>query len=253
LNKEFSSQGLSVVSLTSEGPDKTEPWIESKGVEYAYAYDKGGKLSRALGVSGIPNAVLVDASGKIIWQGHPSGINAELIAKAVQGAISTPVYEWGDSAKNIKKAFLKGDFGGAIKAADSLAEKEELGVEIGKMLRNMVAARVATVEADLQQGEVLKAYEAAKALAKNLKGLPEEDTVKALYKSISDDKGLKKAMKTQEKLIDILATERDKMKECDELIKDMEKLLKSSDHEYTNGLIEQAIKDMQEERRQMTR
>ena len=253
MNEKFASQGLSIVGLTSESADKTEPWIESKGVKYAYAYDKGGKLSNALGVSGIPNAVLVDTSGKIIWQGHPSGLDEATIAKAIEGAISVPVYEWADSAKKIKKAFLEGDFGDAIKEADALAEKEDLGKEIGDMLRNMVKGRVATIEADLEKGEVLRAHDAAKALSKNLKGLPEEEAVKALVKKITDDKDLKKAMKTQEKLAEIMAEERKKQKDCDKLIKAVEKLQKSCDHEYTSEQLKEALKALQEERRKMTR
>jgi hypothetical protein len=253
LNEEFGPKGLSVLALTSEGESPTQKWIEDKGAKYPYAYDSGGKLSRALGIEGIPAAVLVDASGKIIWQGHPSSVNKELIAKAIEGAISTPIYEWSGSAKAVKKAFLKGDFAKAIAAADELAAKEDLGTEIAKMLRGMVAKRVGDIEANLIKGEVAKAHAGAKAFVKGVKGLPEEETLKALLKSISDDNGLKKILSTQEKLTDILETERKKMKEADKLIKKLEKLQKSNDDEYTEELIIKAIKDLKEERRNMKR
>ena len=68
-----------MVGVTSEGESQTEPWVESKGARYAYAYDRGGKLSRALGVTGIPNAVLVDPSGTILWQGNPGSLTNELV------------------------------------------------------------------------------------------------------------------------------------------------------------------------------
>ncbi len=253
MDEEFSSKGLSIVALTSEGESKTEEWVESKGAKYAYAYDRGGKLSRSLGVTGIPDAVLLDASGTIIWQGFPSSVPKDLIVQALEGAISTPVYEWGNSAKNVKKAFLKGDLAKAIKAADQLATKEELGTEIAKMLRGIVVTQVAKVESDLEKGEVYKAFEGAKALMKNIKGLPEEDTLKAMSKSITDDKVLKKVLSTQGKLVEILATERTKQKECDKCLKKLESLLKSNEDEYTADKISAAIKDIKTERRKLKR
>lgn len=49
--------------MTHESKSDTEPWIESKGAKYAYAYDKGGKFQSQLGVGGIPHAFLVDPTG----------------------------------------------------------------------------------------------------------------------------------------------------------------------------------------------
>ncbi|MFT5200324.1 MAG: hypothetical protein ACI87O_003000, partial [Planctomycetota bacterium] len=231
----------------------TQKWIEDKGAKYPYAYDSGGKLSRALGISGIPAAVLIDASGKIIWQGHPSSVNKELIEKAIKGAISTPIYEWSGSAKSIKSAFLKGNLAKAISEADKLAAKEDLGTEIAAMLRGMVAKRVSGIQADLELGDVLGAQVAAKALVKGLKGLPEEVVLKTLMKSISADKSLKKILSTQGRLADLLLTERKKMKDAEKIIKKLEQLQKSNDDEYTKDLITKAIKDLKEERRKMKR
>lgn len=253
MNEEFGPQGLSILAITSEGASQTEKWIETNGAKYPYAYDKSGGLGKALGVSGIPAAVLVDASGKIIWEGHPSSVNADLVKKAIKDAISTPIYEWSGSAKSIKKSFLKGDFAKAIAAADELGAKEDLGKEIATMLRGMVAKKVGDIEANLEKGEVLEANKAAKSLVKGLKGLPEETTIKELMKSISDDKNLKKVLGTQEKLVDIMSSERKKMKDADKLIKKLEKLQKSNKDEYTADKIKASIKALKEERRKMKR
>ncbi len=245
--------GLSIVGVTSEGESQTEPWVESKGARYAYAYDRGGKLQKALGVSGIPNAVLVDPSGTILWQGHPSSLTNALVEEAIKGSITTPVYEWGGSAKGIKKAFLKGNFAKALKEADKLAEDEELGTEIGVMLRKMVADRVASYEADLERGDVLKAYDGAKALASGIKGLPEEERISALLKAISKDKAHKAALKAQTKLIEISALELRRKKDCDESIKQLEKLMKGFEGTRTGDLIGEVLKSVQVKKGKMAR
>lgn len=227
--------------MTSEGAGQTEPWIEKHGARYAYGYDKGGKLKNALGVSGIPAAVLVDPSGTIVWQGHPSSLTSAIVASAVTGSIPTPIYEWGKSAKDIKKSFLKGDYAKAIKAADKLSEKEDIGKEIGTMLRGVVAKKVAGFEADLERGDVRKAFEGAKALMKGIKGMPEEETLEELTKKISKDKELKAIHKVQDKLASILEMEVKKKKDCQNNIKRLTSLLEGYEGTFTGGLIEEAL------------
>ncbi len=177
----------------------------------------------------------------------------ELIEKAIVGSIKIPAYEWGDSAKAVKKAFLKGDFSKAIGAADKLGAKEEIGNEIAGMLREMVAGRVANFEKHLEAGNVHQAFEGAKALAKGVKGLPEEDRLEALLTKISKDKNLKKALGTQQKLADLTATEVRKKKECADVIKKMEKLMKGNEGTRTGDLIDAAIKDLRTKMGKMKR
>jgi len=243
LNEEFDSKGLTIIGVTSETEKQTVSWIEKHGAEYSYGYDKGGKLKSALGVGGIPNAVLVNPSGTIVWQGHPSGLTANIVASALEGAITTPIYQWGSSAKGIKKSFLKGDFAKAISQADKLAAKEPIGAEIATMLRGIVADRVSGCEAALERGDVRKANEGAKALVKGIKGLPEEEQLEVLLKKISKDKALKEILKVQDKLADILATEVEKKKECQNCIKRLEKLQKDNTDQFTEGLIDAALDD----------
>ena len=229
--------------MTSEGEGQTTPWIEKHGARYAYGYDKGGKLKTALGVGGIPAAVLVDPSGTIVWEGHPSSLTASIVAKAVTGAIPTPIYEWGKSAKDIKKSFLKGDYAKAIKAADKLAAKEDIGKEIGTMLRGVVTKRAAGYASDLERGDVLKAHDGASAFLKAIKGMPEEEEMKALVAKISKDKELKAVMKAQSKLAAILKIEVKKKKDCQNNLKRLKSLLEDHRGTFTGGLIEAAIAD----------
>ena len=88
LEEQFGGKGLSIIGVTSEGAGPTEKWVAKKKAAYAYGYDKGGALKRELGVTGIPAAFLVDPSGKIVWQGHPSSLSSNLIEEHIKGATS---------------------------------------------------------------------------------------------------------------------------------------------------------------------
>jgi hypothetical protein len=74
--------------VTGETKSSTEPWIESKGVQYAYAYDKGRQLGNRLGVGGIPHAYLINPLGCIVWEGHPGALDDGIIRKHLAGTLS---------------------------------------------------------------------------------------------------------------------------------------------------------------------
>jgi uncharacterized protein YktA (UPF0223 family) len=238
--------------VTSEGESQTEPWVESKGARYPYAYDPGGKLSRELGVSGIPAAFLVDPTGKIVWQGHPGNLDNATVEKHLEGALTRPIYEWSGSAKKVKQAFLKGDFAKALDEAAKLAEDDPFGEEVAGIVRGILEGRMASYEAALERGDILKAYEGFKGISKGLKGLPEEERVKEALKAISKDKEMKATMKAQEKLAELSAVELRRQKDCDEVIADLEKLLKGKEG-FVATAIEAKLKEVRTTRSKLAR
>ena len=79
LQEKYGEQGLTVLSGTSEGAKKTERWVERNGYEPAYAYDKKSTLARYFGVRGIPDAVLVDGLGNVVYRGHPARVTDSML------------------------------------------------------------------------------------------------------------------------------------------------------------------------------
>jgi len=241
LDEEFSEKGLSVIGVTSEPSGPTEKWIAKKKAAYAYGYDKGGKLKRALGVGGIPAAFLVDPSGTIVWQGHPSNLSSNLIKEHIKGAISKPLYMWSGKAGKIKKNFLKGDFAKAFDEARKLAKNDPFGEEAAELLQGILTSRVAGLQAALEVGDILAASDGAKVLLKGLNGLPEADTLKAMLKVISKDKEMKATMKLQKRLAKVMEEDLRRRKECDERVVALERLLKGHQGTYFASQVEAAI------------
>jgi hypothetical protein len=238
---QFGYSGLTVLGVTSEDAEKTVPWIEKKGAEYPYAYDRGGKLSSALGVRGIPAAFLVDAGGRVIWSGHPMSLSEGDIEEALDGAADAMARDWPKSATSVKKALKKGDYAKAIEAAKGLAEEDELGADLVAKLRGLVQRRVAACEGAFESGDVLVAYEAGKAIVKGLDGLDEGTRVEAILEQIAKDKELKARLKTLEKLREICGEEVRRQKDCDEVIAALEKLGKGKDGTYEGDRIAAAV------------
>ena len=84
IHKKYKDKGLVVVGLTDEGNPVIKTFTKQTPIEYHAATDRNGKLKKQFGVSGIPHALLVDKTGKIVWEGHPSGLNDAEIEKILQ-------------------------------------------------------------------------------------------------------------------------------------------------------------------------
>ena len=102
--------------MTGETEAKTTPWVERLEVEYAYGYldeDSLKVLMSQLGWRGYPSAVLVDAKGNVVWNGHPARLDSARIRKHLRGATKRPVdlyavtRKWPAGAAKVTAALAK--------------------------------------------------------------------------------------------------------------------------------------------------
>ncbi len=84
IHKKYESKGLVVIGLSDEPNQVIKPFVKAKKMEYNVGTDKDGKLNKALGVQGIPHAVLVDKGGTIVWEGHPASLTDADIEKLLK-------------------------------------------------------------------------------------------------------------------------------------------------------------------------
>lgn len=171
--------------MTGEGKGDTEKWIESKGAKYPYAYDKGGKIQNFFGISGIPHAVLIDATGTVVWSGHPGSLTKDMIEKSLAGALTEPLWAWPDSARKVRQAVQKRQFSKAIDEAKALGAD---GEKIAAALESLVSGRLAALKAAADAGDWFAVEERGKSLEKEFAGLSAVDEVKALLARLKDDR-----------------------------------------------------------------
>ena len=184
LQREFADKGLQIIGVTGEDAENTEPWVEDKGVEYAYAYDREG-LGQQLGIRGIPHGVLVDPYGTIVWRGHPASLSNEEVEKATENALAMPMWEWPESASALKEAIAAGKMKRAIEAAKALDVE---GLEnAAAILEKTVEQRVASLAAMVEDADVKAAMAAVETLTASLEGLPAAERVSKLAKELESE------------------------------------------------------------------
>lgn len=209
--------------MTSESASQTEPWIQDKQVQFAYAYDKGGKVARYFGVGGIPHAVLIDPSGKVVWDGHPGTLEDETIASALEGALTKPLFDWSASAKPVAQSIIKGDFAGALAKAAKVTEADG-GPDIAKQVQEILEGRVKSAEAALKDGNFFDARASAELLVKGLEGLPEQARAKQVVADVDAHPDSKRVLDGQKSIRKLKAKELSKRKDLEKALEDLKKL-----------------------------
>ena len=209
--------------MTSESESQTVPWIEKTGAKYPYAYDKGGKVARFFGVSGIPHAILVDPGGKVAWRGHPAELDAATIEASIAGALTRPLYNWPPSAKAAVQAIVKGDWAGALDKAAKVPEAEG-GAGIVEQIRGMIDGRLKAAEAALAEGNYYGAKEQGQALVRGLKGLAELERAQKLVEEVAARPDAKQVLAAQEKIRKLRSKDPSKRKEVEKAMEELKEI-----------------------------
>jgi peroxiredoxin len=84
LQKNYKDKGVVIVGISDEPADKIREFMSFEGaqIEYGVAADDQRKTARnymvAYGQNGIPHAFVVGKDGKVLWHGHPLGLDKVL-------------------------------------------------------------------------------------------------------------------------------------------------------------------------------
>jgi hypothetical protein len=210
--------------VTGEAQGETEKWVAKHGAKYAYAYDKAGKLNRFFGIKGIPHAVLIDPSGTVVWDGHPSGLSVDAIQKSLAGALPKPLWEWAPTTKAVRAALLKREYAKALAEAAKLSEADG-GPTIKTSIEGIVKSRVEGMRSAYAQGDFHSAETAATALSKELVDLPEKDAAVQVLEDLKANKDAQPVLKAQKQIAKIRAAGPTKRKEVEAAIEDLQKII----------------------------
>ena len=209
--------------MTSESEAETVPWIADKHVKYAYAYDKGGKVARFFGVSGIPHAVLIDPNGRVVWAGSPFTLDDETIQSSLTGALLQPLFDWPASAKGVTQSLAKGDFAGAVAKAAKVPAADG-GADIAAQVQAIVEGQVKSAEAALAAGNFYDARERGEILGKGLEGLPEQARAKKVVADVDANPDAKRVLDGQKAIRKLRAKGLTKRKDLEKAMEDLKKL-----------------------------
>ncbi len=182
--------------MTDEAKSITDKWVDSKGAEYAYAFDKKRAVHGYFGVKGIPDAVLIDATGTVVWRGHPGRLGDSEVEKHLDGALGMPIWSWPKSAKSARAALLKRDFAKALAGLGKISEAE-VRETLTADIKGLITSRVGVMKRALEEGNYLGAQAMAKDLKKQLAGLEQAATAAQVLVDVEAAPNSKAILKLQ--------------------------------------------------------
>jgi peroxiredoxin len=70
----FKPRGLQALGVTEDDDVTVKAFVKDFPISYPVGHDRHGRLANTMGIEALPHALLVDKSGRIVWEGHPLNI-----------------------------------------------------------------------------------------------------------------------------------------------------------------------------------
>ena len=166
LHDKYAEQGLVVIGHTDASSTNLDAFIKSKKIPYIISV--GPNIGDDYGVSGIPHVFLIDADGKVAWEGHPAGLQESAITAALKNvslsASSAPRFTKpasADKVARVEQGIALGKVGAGVKALEKLAGDKDAATAAA------ATASLETITAwkDKVDGEITKQREAGDVYA----------------------------------------------------------------------------------------
>jgi hypothetical protein len=161
LHDAYNDNGFEIVAVSNEDVGKIQSGlIDAHKVTYGVVRADIGSIYES---RGIPHSWVLDADGKCIYKGHPSGVTKEKVAEWVKDLAPAKVDK--ELHKDLKKAvsaFDKGEIGKALVDADSVADgtEDEEVKQDAEYLKSLVQKHI-----DLYTAKMTKAREGGDLIA----------------------------------------------------------------------------------------
>jgi hypothetical protein len=147
------------------------------------------------------------------------------IEKALNGALTKPMWEWPASAKAVRAALLKHKYSDALSGAEKLTEAED-GPAIKAAIQGIITSRVKSMKAALEAGDYLTASESADDLQSELAGLPELAEAKTVAEAIKSNKDAPPIIRALKKIEKAKSEQYHSSKDFEHAIDEMRKIAK---------------------------
>ena len=75
LQENYEGDGLVILSVSNDPPDKIKAFLDENQLKSIVAVDTNWKTSLEYNIQGVPWSFMVGANGKIVWQGDPRSVD----------------------------------------------------------------------------------------------------------------------------------------------------------------------------------
>ena len=217
LHEEYDGKGMTILSVTGEGLDRVEPFVEQFGAKFpVLCKAQSGEYS----TGGVPTSYLIGPDGKVLFHGHPNQVKDDVIEKHLKDVkkdhrVSTwaftlikQVPPLPDKMSDLMKMMKKRDFGKALKKAEATAAKlegddKEAGDAVVAWIKKRAADNMDKAAKLVRNSKIYEAFLVYESVESEFKGHDLAKAAKGELKAMKSDKAMKTEIKASELLIKI--------------------------------------------------
>jgi len=167
--------------------------------------DPTGATSKAYGVRGIPDSVLVGPDGKVVWQGHPAGLNDSIIEKHIKNVRIGPSPRAVKAYAKAQKQLKQGRLGQAHAIFTQVAGMQG-AQKMGPQSKAAAAKILGQAKALLQQArkasaakQYAAAVEAYTELSRKYRGMGQASAAKTALKRLRRNPAVQQALASRKR------------------------------------------------------
>ncbi|GIW71049.1 MAG: hypothetical protein KatS3mg102_0591 [Planctomycetota bacterium] len=195
LHTKYGPRGLVIAALTQSATDSF-----LKEHKIAYPVGIGGGSFAAYGVTGIPQVYLVGPDGRVVWEGHTSGLTEALIEQHLQQVVVFPEREqWPRVLEPAARAAQAGRLGEAWRKLERLGELQGEEAEAQAALRSYIERKAEAVrravEAAVAEGDYYAAQAELRAHERAFQGHPFGEQIEERLRAFKRDPEIQKAIR----------------------------------------------------------
>ena len=180
--------------MTDEAEGVAKPYVTKNKMEFLVGVGGGASGYQT---RGIPAAWLVGANGKIVWKGHPSQVNHDMVEKHLKDVILKPQFKLSKDLKRANKHLNAGSYGkGLVELEKIIAKSDDESViseakEAIAKVNTFGEEELNAVEDYASSGYYIDAMAKLKGLTKSFKGTALGDRATTKYDEWKKDKTVK--------------------------------------------------------------
>jgi thiol-disulfide isomerase/thioredoxin len=192
LHDKYGPKGMTLLACGEQDRKTVEPWIAEKGVKFAWALidtPTGELFKKDWPTAGYPHSFLIDATGRIAWQGHPQMIPPGTIEPLLKGTTQAPLLP--KSLEAQQKLLDDGQWAAAKKsleafAAEGKGDKADVGWAKGtaEWIQQRYELWFPDAEALVKQGLWWDAWKMLDEFPRRFEGMDGADKAKARAEEI---------------------------------------------------------------------
>jgi len=217
---QFGEKGFVVVGITNEPEDKTMAFVESTGMKGIVAFMSQASVTNDMkqyGFPGLPSAALVGPQGKLVWKGHPSGLEASIIKSNLKGVQIRPENPFAIQVElpgkyaAVQKKLADGKLGTAWKALQA-ALKRKVDPDDASKLKAAVKKieeefknHLRSADTALGEGRYYDAQTTWKSMAKHYRGYERTAEVKEKLADLARNTSVRKELDAGRRIATALA------------------------------------------------